>query len=160
MAEAFKNLIGPATVQAVSHHLRRVHRRFDTAGFEAQALDGLQDLEFKARAQHLARALMAHLPEDFDACAGLLEASLKRVPSLRFDHDPEVISLRRGTCTLHGSGYIGLGGSPSDPTSASVHFDVLRFGETVRKSVQEQRRRWEEGVGYLERETFDRIVNY
>lgn len=89
MAEAFKNLIGPATVQAVSHHLRRVHRRFDTTSFEAQALDGLQDLEFKARAQHLARALMAHLPEDFDACAGLLEASLKRVPSLHFEHDPD-----------------------------------------------------------------------
>lgn len=32
--------------------------------------------------------------------------------------------------------------------------EVLRFGETVRKSVQEQRKRWEEGVGYLERETF------
>lgn len=89
MAEAFKNLIGPATVQAVSHHLRRVHRRFDTTSFEAQALDGLQALEFKARAQHLARALMAHLPEDFDACASLLEASLKRVPSLHFEHDPD-----------------------------------------------------------------------
>ena len=36
-----------------------------------------------------------------------------------------------------------------------VEPEVLRFGETVRKSVQEQRRRWEEGVGYLERETFD-----
>jgi class 3 adenylate cyclase len=44
--------------------------------------------------------------------------------------DGEIVSLRRGSCTLHGSGYIGLGGSPSDPTSASVHFDVLRFGET------------------------------
>lgn len=89
MAEAFKNLIGPATVQAVSHHLRRVHRRFDKAGFEAQALDGLEALEFKARAQHLAQALMAHLPEDFDSCAGLLEASLKHVPTLRFEHDPD-----------------------------------------------------------------------
>ena len=36
--------------------------------------------------------------------------------------------------------------------------EVLRFGETVRKSVQEQRRRWEEGVGYLERETFDAFL--
>lgn len=63
MAEAFKHLIGPATVQAVSHHLHRVHRRFNKAGFEAQALDGLEALEFKARAQHLARALMSHLPD-------------------------------------------------------------------------------------------------
>lgn len=89
MAEAFKNLIGPATVQAVSHHLHRVHHRFDQAGFESQALTGLQALEFKARAQHLAQALMAHLPEDFERCAALLEASLKRVPAPRFEHDPD-----------------------------------------------------------------------
>ena len=31
---------------------------------------------------------------------------------------------------LHGSGSVGLGGSPSDPTSACVQFDVLRFGDT------------------------------
>jgi hypothetical protein len=49
---------------------------------------------------------------------------------VRFDHDPEIISLRRGSCTLHGNGTIGLGGSPSDPGSASVRFDVMRFGET------------------------------
>ena len=33
--------------------------------------------------------------------------------------------------------------------------EVLRFGEAVRKSVQQHRQRWDEGVGYLERETFD-----
>lgn len=44
--------------------------------------------------------------------------------------DGEIVSLRRGSCTLHGSGTIGLGGSPSDPTSAGVSFDVLRFGDT------------------------------
>ena len=32
---------------------------------------------------------------------------------VRFDNDPEIISLRRGTCTLHGSGVIGLGTPPS-----------------------------------------------
>lgn len=45
-------------------------------------------------------------------------------------NDGEIVSLRRGSCILHGSGAIGLGGSPSDPTSASVRFDVLRFGDT------------------------------
>jgi adenylate cyclase len=48
---------------------------------------------------------------------------------VRFN-DGEIVSLRRGSCILHGSGSIGLGGSPSDPTSACVHFDVLRFGDT------------------------------
>ncbi len=42
----------------------------------------------------------------------------------------EVLSLRRGTCTLHDSGVIGLGGSPSDPSSATVRFDVLVIAET------------------------------
>jgi class 3 adenylate cyclase len=45
--------------------------------------------------------------------------------------DGEIVSLRRGSCTLHGSGTIGLGGSPRDPTSACVQFDVLRFAETT-----------------------------
>jgi class 3 adenylate cyclase len=44
--------------------------------------------------------------------------------------DGEIVSLRRGSCTLHGSGAIGLGGAPSDPASATVAFDVLRFGDT------------------------------
>jgi len=44
--------------------------------------------------------------------------------------DGEIVSLRRGSCTLHGSGTIGLGGSPRDPSSACVWFDVLRFGDT------------------------------
>jgi adenylate cyclase len=42
--------------------------------------------------------------------------------------DGEIVSLRRGSCTLHGSGSIGLGGSPADPTSACVRFEVMRFG--------------------------------
>ncbi len=36
--------------------------------------------------------------------------------------------------------------------------EVLRFGEGVRQSVQEHRQRWDEGVGYLERETFDAFL--
>jgi len=44
--------------------------------------------------------------------------------------DGEIVSLRRGSCTLHGSGAIGLGGSPSEPGSAAVRFEILRFGDT------------------------------
>ena len=49
---------------------------------------------------------------------------------VRFDHDPEVISLRRGSCTLHGSGLIGLGASPADPAGASVRFEIMKFADT------------------------------
>jgi adenylate cyclase len=51
---------------------------------------------------------------------------------VRFDHDPEIISLRRGACTLHGSGVIGLGTPPLDPVSPSVRFEVMRFADTQR----------------------------
>lgn len=51
---------------------------------------------------------------------------------VRFDNDPEVISLRRGACTLHGSGVIGLGTPPSEPISPCVRFEVLKFADTQR----------------------------
>jgi adenylate cyclase len=50
---------------------------------------------------------------------------------VRFSNDDEVLSLRRGSCTLHGSGAIGLGGSPNDPASPIVRFEVLSFVDTV-----------------------------
>ena len=39
-----------------------------------------------------------------------------------------------------------------------VEPEVLRFGDAVRDSVQVQRQRWEQGIGYLERETFDAFL--
>jgi adenylate cyclase len=45
---------------------------------------------------------------------------------VRFN-DGEIVSLRRGSCTLHGVGAVGLGGSPSDPTSACVRFEIVRL---------------------------------
>lgn len=36
--------------------------------------------------------------------------------------------------------------------------EVLRFGDGVRQAVQQHRKRWDEGVGYLERETFDAFL--
>ena len=50
---------------------------------------------------------------------------------VRFGQAEEVVSLRRGSCTLHGSGSIGLGGSPSDPTAPCVRFELLSFVDTV-----------------------------
>ena len=55
--------------------------------------------------------------------------------------DGEIVSLRRGSCTLHGSGAIGLGGSPSDPGSPCVQFEVLRFGDTEPQPLVDRFRR-------------------
>ena len=49
---------------------------------------------------------------------------------VRFAAEEEVVSLKRGTCTLHGSGVIGLGAPPSDPRSAAVKFEIVHFGDT------------------------------
>jgi transcriptional regulator with XRE-family HTH domain len=39
-----------------------------------------------------------------------------------------------------------------------VEPQILRFGETVRQSVQLHKKRWDEGVGYQERETFEAFL--
>lgn len=89
MAEPFKNLINAEVVRQMGHHLQRVSPPFDRLRFEALALHGLEGLEFKARAQHVALALQATLPEDFHAAADVLEASFKVLDAPRFDHDPD-----------------------------------------------------------------------
>ena len=58
---------------------------------------------------------------------------------VRFANEEEVVSLRRGTCTLHGSGVIGLGGSPADPTSATVRFEVVRLLDTQPQDPEQWR---------------------
>lgn len=40
----------------------------------------------------------------------------------------------------------------------NIEPEVLRFGDAVRQSVQKHKQRWDEGVGYLERETFDAFL--
>ena len=50
---------------------------------------------------------------------------------VKFDGDEQVLTLRRGTCTLHGSGVICLGASPTDPTSTQIRFEVLSFSDTL-----------------------------
>ena len=50
---------------------------------------------------------------------------------VRFDGDEQMLTLRRGTCTLHGSGVICLGAPPTDPTSTQIRFDVLSFSDTL-----------------------------
>jgi adenylate cyclase len=50
---------------------------------------------------------------------------------VRFANEDEVVTLRRSSCTLHGSGVIGLGGPPGDHFLPTVGFEVLSFLDTV-----------------------------
>ena len=53
---------------------------------------------------------------------------------VRFDNDPEIISLRRGACTLHGCGVIGLGTPPTEAISPCVRFECMKFADTQRQT--------------------------
>lgn len=88
MAEAFKNLLGPREVHAAATHLARQDPAFDHAHFTARALAGLADLEFKARAEHIADALEATLPPDFAAACDHIEAALAPAPAHDADAPP------------------------------------------------------------------------
>ena len=83
MPEAFKNLINPGTVREIGAQLARVWPAFERKRFERLALNGLETLEFKARAQHVCNALEATLPDDFERAAGVLEKSLAPVGTRR-----------------------------------------------------------------------------
>ena len=89
--EPFKNLINRDTAAQAGHHLRRAWPRFDRTRFEAQASNGLEGLEFKARAMQLADALEATLPADFATACEVIEASL--APPLAFDTQGEPLKL-------------------------------------------------------------------
>jgi 3-methyladenine DNA glycosylase AlkC len=96
--EPFKNLLNPQTVRAAGEHLQRVWPAFDRVRFERQAIKGLEDLELKARAQHLAAALEATLPANFHEAADILEATL--APPRAAHEGP--VSVQTGTSGLAG----------------------------------------------------------
>lgn len=49
---------------------------------------------------------------------------------VRFGRQSQIVTLRRGTCTLHGRGVIALGVNPGLPEAPAVNFEVLRFEDT------------------------------
>ena len=79
MAEPFKNLLNAQVVDSAARHLARVWPAFDARRFRSLGLKGLDDLELKARAQHLCAALEATLPADFAQAADIIEAALAPV---------------------------------------------------------------------------------
>lgn len=80
MAEPFKNLLSPNLVDDMGKALARSAKSagvpFDARRFTREAKSGLEVLELKGRALHVAMALEAALPESFDTIATILEGSL------------------------------------------------------------------------------------
>ena len=76
MAEPFKNLLNPGLVRELGSHLERAWTGFPRASFVREATRGLEALELKARAAHIARALEEALPPAFARAVVVLERSL------------------------------------------------------------------------------------
>ncbi|MCL4817719.1 MAG: DNA alkylation repair protein [Vicinamibacteria bacterium] len=76
MAEPFKNLLGPALVERLADGLRKAWPAFPRARFVRDATGGLEALELKARARHVADALERALPADPAQAMAVLVRSL------------------------------------------------------------------------------------
>ena len=74
--DAFKNLLSQGLVVSAAEHLRAAWPAFDKRAFVRQATQGLEALELKARAMHIANALEATLPPGFGQACDVIEAAL------------------------------------------------------------------------------------
>lgn len=71
-----KDLLDRDAIDCLAHNLSIVHPDFNAKGFKKTALEGLEPLAILQRGHHLARALKAHLPSDYDHAISTLLNSL------------------------------------------------------------------------------------
>jgi 3-methyladenine DNA glycosylase AlkC len=76
MAEPLKHALGAEAVRWLSESLARAAPGFDIGGFADACLDGLDGLELKARAAHIARCMARFLPGEFPKAAAIVANSL------------------------------------------------------------------------------------
>lgn len=76
MAEPFKNLLDVTVVRALASELEAAWPDFPRRRFIADASRGLDALELKARAQHIANALRSALPDDATAAMEVVTRAL------------------------------------------------------------------------------------
>jgi 3-methyladenine DNA glycosylase AlkC len=76
VAEPLKDSFGPDVPRRIADAIVAVRPNFPARAFLADALDGYEELELTPRARHIARALHAHLPADYDEAIDVLLASL------------------------------------------------------------------------------------
>lgn len=76
MAEQLRNHYGAEIPRRIATMISAVHPAFPAKRFLTTALAGYDELNLMARGRQIAAALALHLPEDFDAAADILLASL------------------------------------------------------------------------------------
>ena len=80
MAAPLKDSFGPDVPRRIAEDIQAVWPGFPLGAFLAEALEGYEELELTPRARHIARALHAHLPADYDEAIEVLLASLGPLP--------------------------------------------------------------------------------
>jgi 3-methyladenine DNA glycosylase AlkC len=116
--DPFKTRIRAEVVGASAAHLKRVWPGFKLDAFIREASAGLDAMEFKARAMHVANALEKHLPSDFAEATQVIVAALG--PPVPFDTDGEP-----------------LGIASDSPQSAGIDgWIIWSFGEFVARRGQ------------------------
>ncbi|HXS16308.1 MAG TPA: DNA alkylation repair protein [Polyangiaceae bacterium] len=76
MAEPLKTFFSHALVRRLAADIQRVAPAFSSRAFVRRATTGLDELELLDRGKHIARALSAHLPEDYPQAIEVLLRSL------------------------------------------------------------------------------------
>lgn len=76
MPEPFRNLLNETVISGMAAHFAKAWPSFDHAGFTVWAARDMESLGLKERSDRITEALETFLPDDFEAAAAILLASL------------------------------------------------------------------------------------
>ncbi len=115
-----KDMFDGRLIGLIGKSFAAVHGEFDTKRFKAKATAGLADLTMMQRSAHIAAALAAELPDDFQAAAQILIRSLG--PSL---DGTEGNGLRPFFYMPHAS-FVGKYGVQQFKAGMAVNYEITR----------------------------------
>ena len=113
-APLLKDILGPQALIIIADAGAGASRLFDRAAFLAAASDGLGDLSIMERVRHIADALHAALPGDYDAALDVLRAMAPRLT-----HGFQAVALTE---------YVARYGLDHFAASMDALADLTRFG--------------------------------
>lgn len=82
MADALKNMVDREVVEDLAGRIAQVEPDFDGAGFVADLMDVLPDLELKGRIEAIARHIAAALPDDYRTALEIVVEVAKAEPPI------------------------------------------------------------------------------
>ena len=71
-----KLLLDKPAINQLAHNLKEVYPAFNKKAFKTQCLNGLEELALKERSFHIAKAMKAHLPNNYTEAIGIILNSL------------------------------------------------------------------------------------